>query len=260
LTENCYDLDGNNGLDVYDAILAFECARANDDIFLSPFHNHCLFPGGFTNVQHTADVKIVDHDEVNKTFDIHVSYLSDEIKAVQLFINGTTITSVLKAYGFGGSHFTFSNNSIIAFHAESSIPRHGDFFFFARVTYSDFEGNEICVSPNSVVVNGRFDKINVDVSQACLFSVSTAEEEAAKASISLTPNPVSDYLVVNTEEVLLHKMEILNIDGKLIKSYNQINNSANKLDTSDLGNGVYLIRFYTSENVVVTKKFVKSSF
>jgi len=32
------------------------------------------------------------------------------------------------------------------------------------------------------------------------------------------------------------------------------------LDTSDLGNGVYLIRFYTSENVVVTKKFVKSSF
>jgi len=81
--------------------------------------------------------------------------------------------------------------------------------------------------------------------------VSVAEEPVYKASVF--PNPVKDFLSVNSERPL-QKIEIYSFMGKLIKSDAE-NNRINLVELSD---GVYYVKIFFSKGFV-TKKIIKMS-
>jgi photosystem II stability/assembly factor-like uncharacterized protein len=77
-------------------------------------------------------------------------------------------------------------------------------------------------------------------------SVNPTASKAVK--IKVYPNPASDRLQIQGLEGKVKKIEIMNMEGKVL-----INRSANEIDVSDLQPGVYLLRVYNSSESFVVK-------
>lgn len=77
-------------------------------------------------------------------------------------------------------------------------------------------------------------------------------------TIKLYPNPVNDILTLSmSENISLTKLEIVDINGRLIKSISAERNLNNQIDTSELTQGLYLLNIY-SESGKLTSKFIKN--
>lgn len=71
-------------------------------------------------------------------------------------------------------------------------------------------------------------------------------------TISIYPNPATDYLMVNGN---INKIEIFNNLGQLVKS-EVVNNDNIRIDISNFVNGSYIIRAH-STNGVISTTFIK---
>lgn len=85
----------------------------------------------------------------------------------------------------------------------------------------------------------------------CRSSVLSIENNILKESVKLYPNPVSNFLNVETS-IQLDSIEIYNSVGKRI-----IKTTKSKIDLSNYTRGVYLIKII-AENKVVMKKIIKN--
>ena len=79
------------------------------------------------------------------------------------------------------------------------------------------------------------------------------ESYSINDKIKIYPNPTSHQLIIESEELLFKKIDIINVTGKTIKSIKQ---NINIINVTDLSNGIYFIKVFTEEKTI-TKKFVK---
>ena len=75
-----------------------------------------------------------------------------------------------------------------------------------------------------------------------------------ESSLTIYPNPVSDKLIVETEEAI-GRLEIYSVTGALVYSQKAFTNKM-EIQTGNLPAGTYFIRM-TSDNAVVMRRFVK---
>ena len=66
------------------------------------------------------------------------------------------------------------------------------------------------------------------------------------------PNPTSTLLTIDTE-LVIKEVVVIDITGQIIKS---VVPKANKIDVSDLSNGIYFIKVVGEEPTII-QKFVK---
>lgn len=76
-------------------------------------------------------------------------------------------------------------------------------------------------------------------------------EDAATASIHVFPNPVKDIMYINSIDPI-QEIKIYTINGKLITTAADVN----EVDFTLYPSGIYLIKLFTANGVVV-KKIVK---
>ncbi len=83
---------------------------------------------------------------------------------------------------------------------------------------------------------------------------STNESEIELASFKIYPNPASDFvqLEIDNLEASESRLLIRSLDGRIVQSMNQIN-SSEKVDVSQLQSGMYLIE-YQMDNMSYVKK------
>lgn len=72
-----------------------------------------------------------------------------------------------------------------------------------------------------------------------------------KDNIQLYPNPTKNNLFINTKDLTNTILEVSDSNGKLL--FNQILNSTNTIDTSNLSNGMYLFKVISDEGSLTTK-------
>ncbi|XCF06124.1 M64 family metallopeptidase [Tamlana crocina] len=79
-------------------------------------------------------------------------------------------------------------------------------------------------------------------------------------SISMYPNPTSDIIHFKFENNNGRslKIDIIGVDGKVIKSLSVENYGQQQLNLGDLKTGVYIARFYSDKILLATKKIVKN--
>ena len=68
--------------------------------------------------------------------------------------------------------------------------------------------------------------------------------------ISIYPNPVKEYIIINSSEKI--STQIFDINGKLIRTTYE-----KKTDLSDLESGIYLLRIIMQSGRVHHKKIIK---
>jgi hypothetical protein len=70
------------------------------------------------------------------------------------------------------------------------------------------------------------------------------------SSLKVYPNPTTGELIIENNELTINKIEIIDLSGKTIKQFNQ---STNKVNVSDIANGVYFIKIETGKGIVIQK-------
>ena len=89
-------------------------------------------------------------------------------------------------------------------------------------------------------------------------ALGTSHKQNPEVEFKLFPNPANDFITLKIpSDHMGSTVEIYNIQGKAVKSMRMTNNN-DKIDISDLANGLYLIRLQTMDGVTV-KKFVKKN-
>ena len=81
-----------------------------------------------------------------------------------------------------------------------------------------------------------------------------AENDLTDANIAIYPNPVRDYLTVDTENHNINKIYIYDVNGKEICAKQPENNRVN---VSFLTPGIYFLVLQINEQLSITKKFIK---
>ncbi len=88
-----------------------------------------------------------------------------------------------------------------------------------------------------------------------LDNILSFEEYEMPITLNLYPNPAADQIIINTNNQLIQKIEIVTISGQLVQEIKNVNSNP-ILDTSILNSGVYLIKIYI-EDRIISKKFIK---
>lgn len=83
----------------------------------------------------------------------------------------------------------------------------------------------------------------------------TYENDILNKVISLFPNPAKNELNIVTNDFQYLDYQITDITGKIILSGSTINN---KLNISELQNGMYIITFKSNGSLITTHKFIKN--
>lgn len=84
--------------------------------------------------------------------------------------------------------------------------------------------------------------------------VSTQEFDFAN-SISLFPNPSNDFITIQSKTEEINSVEIIDISGKLIESYN-FQKKTIQLDVSNIHAGMYLVKIVSNQQKTVYKKLI----
>lgn len=75
-------------------------------------------------------------------------------------------------------------------------------------------------------------------------------------SITIFPNPSSQYISIASPLMKINTAEIFNSEGRLVKKA-EIKNETYKIDVRDLASGVYFVRTYNNYDFVKSMKFIK---
>ena len=77
-------------------------------------------------------------------------------------------------------------------------------------------------------------------------------ERISNSFINIYPNPTNNFIVIESEEINIKSIEIINITGKVVKQI-IIDGNKTTIDLSDKTKGLYMIRLITNKGIIIKK-------
>ncbi|MCI4667996.1 MAG: T9SS type A sorting domain-containing protein, partial [Bacteroidia bacterium] len=81
----------------------------------------------------------------------------------------------------------------------------------------------------------------------------TNVEESFARSLKVYPNPARSILNIESEDIQIESVRILNLEGKLM-----IQSSQSRIDINELNRGIYLLQAVSRRGEVISRRFVKN--
>lgn len=89
-------------------------------------------------------------------------------------------------------------------------------------------------------------------------TVVSSEDLDIAGKVSVSPNPITDYLIIETDGINLSHLIIFNSSGQLLEQHYLENDFNSQLiDTSHLGQGMYWVSLFLNDSESITKKIIK---
>ena len=82
-------------------------------------------------------------------------------------------------------------------------------------------------------------------------------DDLPELGISIAPNPSDDFINVVVEEEIIQDIEIFDLNGKLVKSFNNIKAHQYTLNNEDLSSGLYMLKIRTENHEIGEKVMVR---
>ena|GEM_PF-524701 len=115
-----------------------------------------------------------------------------------------------------------------------------------HVTFADaYEATTTFIMPaHNVTVTAVFETVGIDASTS-----------SATEAVKVYPNPVRDELTINSGQLTINNVEITDLTGRIVL-LPSCGGAGGGFDVSNLPQGVYIIKIYTNDSVIV-RRFVK---
>lgn len=123
------------------------------------------------------------------------------------------------------------------------------------LTVSGLGGTTDCkIAFRYFVSNGGPSGTNSDYIGVDSFSVdrSLAAESFTSKGFKVYPNPVTDFLQLDSEKEIVERIELIDINGRIV-STKKINSLNSNINISNLSSGAYLLNVYSSSGKSSTK-------
>lgn len=82
------------------------------------------------------------------------------------------------------------------------------------------------------------------------------DENSSADAISVYPNPAGEFVTISANDLLIEKIELVNITGQVISAV-QVASKQIKMDLSAMSSGVYFLKIYTENNSTTKQLVVK---
>lgn len=93
--------------------------------------------------------------------------------------------------------------------------------------------------------------------EECIAQLTSTEELLSETVFSVSPNPASDFININSGDKEFGKVEIFNIEGKLMNVQNDSNRTFSEMNISDMPTGTYVIKVYFEEGVAAKQIIIE---
>ena len=249
----CNDLNADGQITVTDAALAIGCYHEQIG------HTHqvdlCEFPFSITNPHDTVVFSIHEVNVDDQYVDISVLNPSTKVLAYQFDMTGLTITGLedIQNDPDYSSNLSHSDNEILCVsYAEKAFKKHTAPTPFLRVHFDATLPTEICIENITAIVNYNYEEVIHEIGDACLFvDVPTGiVENLNKLNVRVAPNPFGDatHLTFDNPAGDLYQVDIVNLNGEVVRSYPDVSNGRLEIDRSELAPGVYMFRLSGKNN------------
>ena len=84
----------------------------------------------------------------------------------------------------------------------------------------------------------------------------TSVNQIVKSDVKISPNPTSDYIVIESADRKIKSIDLCAINGKSIKQF-KVNSKQYTINTSELNSGIYFLIIYTNKNVITRKLIIE---
>ena len=121
-------------------------------------------------------------------------------------------------------------------------------------------GCRICYSENNELLSGDSTLCEAYIRHIEFGDLGTNNIEQKENSFSIYPNPVNNEMTVQFEQMNQSgTIQVLTIDGKEIFKQSFSNRNQVLLNISECTTGIYLVRFYSEDNMeMLTKRVIKN--
>ena len=150
--------------------------------------------------------------------------------STQTFVEGTTIASIIVA----PENVIWYASSANAISGNNALPS-STLLVDGSVYYAVSEAGGCRSNPLAVTI-----------------AITLSIEEQTKFQVKIYPNPVSDILNIESENEI-KSVVIYSVQGQIVQVSNQ-----KQIDISRIAAGIYMIRIQDTEDIVLTKKFMKN--
>jgi hypothetical protein len=116
----------------------------------------------------------------------------------------------------------------------------------AGIYYFAFNDNSAAAT-GTAAATMRLDTIN--------FTSVLRNDEFLASNFSVYPNPATDIVSINSNDIVIDSVELTDINGRTVKSVKSIGSTESQISISDLAQGIYMIKI-TSDKGIATKKLV----
>lgn len=97
--------------------------------------------------------------------------------------------------------------------------------------------------------------VALDLPCASLYIGDNVEDILSSAIVELSPNPASVEINITSESAIIESLQVVDMNGKLMLSRNNINDTNHTIARGGLASGLYIARIQM-EDGIVTKKFI----
>lgn len=224
-----------------------------DSAFFAGVHNYLLDTNLSYGFAHTSDLKthLESTSGLNLTEFFNDWYYGQGYPMYNVTTHQYSNDSISIVVNQNTSH------SSVSFF-EMPVPIHlgGNNIDTVVVLNNTYDGQEFIVNVNSIIDLVEFDP---DIHLVATASISTnigIDIPDNNTVIRIMPNPTKDNFTIQSKQVL-QIVEIMDLNGKLIESYNNINAKKYNISLSEYNNGVYIISIKAGTDII-HKRIIKN--
>ncbi len=257
----CNDLNDDEHITVTDAVLATACLL---EIYTQIGEgDFCEFPFQINNPLETVTLSIGVNNPNLQYFEVNMKNSDGKVVGGQFSVQGIDIREIEVLDEDIANNFIISHsaNEVIFMSSNlNALGKQADALPILKIYYENANETDICINEITAIVNDKREEVQTHINDNCVSSISgdnTSLNEMDDLNINIAPNPFKEKTVFtfDTNDDTF-QLEIMDIDGKVLKRIDKIVGKQYELQRGNLSAGIYTYKIKGNNQLKIGKLVV----
>jgi Lysyl oxidase/Secretion system C-terminal sorting domain len=252
----CTDVNEDGAITVSDAVFIASCAEYGSGHAHAGggTHDHCNFPTPqIDNPADSITLSIGNVDFLNHFVEIDMLNPDNEVIGFEFDMSGLVIDSVVSLINSTEfpceMEWNAAGKVIGISYLDSAINRNTVAEPLCRIYYSGINSNLVCIDNFVDAINQSHENPERLTAGGCINSVSAEPGYYPDLGVKVTPNPFHDQTLVEFNQPHgVTQLSLLDLSGKVVRTYENIQKGRVVIYRDNLPSGMYLLNLEGEQN------------